>query len=987
MAQFTGPSIADLPGWRIGLIFLLFCIIAIAYDYGAEALDRYLKRHGKRALRHVVRRLQGELLVLGLLSLLLVAFESYLLRICIPCSGDACAWGCPEPPYVEQGQAGSSGAGGHRRLRTLQAAWAGAGGGRGLLASGATGQLGCLQAEETCGLGSEPFWSQLAIVQAHLFLFVIAVVHILYACISMLLCLWKLRRWRRYEEAAREQPLRPLHSRFLPRPGDHALAHFLRCTASMLADSVNGDVYASLRRLFIERLDVHPAFNFHEFLVESMEEEFAGIVGVSSVLWCILLLWIMLPPASYQMVWLPALAVSAGFVVAVKLQSIIICLAEDAYQLYGLCSGEGSTKLGLVQATTLLSESTASPSSGEDLGDEAEEEAGEEEGVAHALASAGAPPEQAAVLAAAARASAQQAAKAEAAGLVRRTSQADGSDKTGEPGGEAAGQSGQVDVQQQQEQVEQALGRELSVDLEAQQQPEQAARAAADAAHAAHPPSSVFRRCCPWLLPRLPWHGPQRRQRVVQAVARSQSFSEGYRGPDAAGLFWFGRPRLMLRIIQGIYFENSLSVAAVLFSLWQGIEFDWSRYGGWAFLVSMIVVQLLVLLFMSLTVLPVYALTTAAGSHSAASVIQLALKRNIKPDVARALQRMSLNLPATPEEDSDHGAGPATQQHTAPAAPASAASAPERPGQAAPAPGTDAALLAQVPRVPPVWGPPSLGRHSAPLPGLLHRLSPAWPFPAPSGGSMAGNALLAAQAQAGAADSLASPFGSVQLDPGSWPEGAETPSSQPSGAASVVDAAALAAAAAAAAVGPPGWEEDKRQRSITRLMGAMLQRQLQRQLERAPSAASGRSLQRPSGALSSGSAGSGARHASLAVPSGMREVQEHPGTVETCPAAVGATWLPQLMQQLDAGRAGSAATAAAVPSEGLCHSNDASACRPRQMAGGVGTGKGSQPQVVCNGSDSAARPTLAQVRGLFEAGAAEAAQLKLSSGMHPAVEH
>lgn len=34
-------------------------------------------------------------------------------------------------------------------------------------------------------------------------------------------------------------------------------------------------------------------------------------------------------------------------------------------------------------------------------------------------------------------------------------------------------------------------------------------------------------------------------------------------------------------------------------------------------------------------VLPVYALTTAAGSHSAASVIQHALRKNIKPDLAR----------------------------------------------------------------------------------------------------------------------------------------------------------------------------------------------------------------------------------------------------------------------------------------------------------------------------------------------------------------
>lgn len=32
-----------------------------------------------------------------------------------------------------------------------------------------------------------------------------------------------------------------------------------------------------------------------------------------------------------------------------------------------------------------------------------------------------------------------------------------------------------------------------------------------------------------------------------------------YRGLDAATLFWFGRPRIILRCIQVVYFENSLA--------------------------------------------------------------------------------------------------------------------------------------------------------------------------------------------------------------------------------------------------------------------------------------------------------------------------------------------------------------------------------------------------------------------------------------------
>ena len=40
--------------------------------------------------------------------------------------------------------------------------------------------------------------------------------------------------------------------------------------------------------------------------------------------------------------------------------------------------------------------------------------------------------------------------------------------------------------------------------------------------------------------------------------------------------------------MQLIYMENGLSVAALLFSLWQGVSWDWQRYGGWPFLAAMI---------------------------------------------------------------------------------------------------------------------------------------------------------------------------------------------------------------------------------------------------------------------------------------------------------------------------------------------------------------------------------------------------------------
>ena len=98
------------------------------------------------------------------------------------------------------------------------------------------------------------------------------------------------------------------------------------------------------------------------------------------------------------------------------------------------------------------------------------------------------------------------------------------------------------------------------------------------------------------------------------------------------------------------------------------------------------------------------------------------------------------------------------------------------------------------------WGlPPALARHSAPLPVLLHRLSPVSSAPPSPGGPLAtSRSPRAAQGDDASSEAVASPFSAASLDP-----------------------TAVAAAVAAAAVVPAAGEEHeaRNQRSITRLMG------------------------------------------------------------------------------------------------------------------------------------------------------------------------
>lgn len=153
----------------------------------------------------------------------------------------------------------------------------------------------------------------------------------------------------------------------------------------------------------------------------------------------------------------------------------------------------------------------------------------------------------------------------------------------------------------------------------------------------------------------------------------------------------------------------------------------------------------------------------------------------------------------------------------------------------------------------------------------------------------------------------------------------------------------------------------------------MLQKQLQRQLERASSPAAACGLHSASGSPWGGTGGGGdqlgLRRASAAAPPEQQE--DHPGSVETCPPAVGA----QLQQQLGAGSDDYAMLGTWAASSGGGSGDNSLA------ADSAGSSKAGQAGLVRSSSSSSARPTLAQVRGLFDAGAADEATQAGAKGL------
>lgn len=75
MAGAGGDSLSETPGWRVAVLVAVFIVITLLWEKLSEMVEHHLSSKNRLGLRHVVHKLQEELLALGLISLLLIAVQ------------------------------------------------------------------------------------------------------------------------------------------------------------------------------------------------------------------------------------------------------------------------------------------------------------------------------------------------------------------------------------------------------------------------------------------------------------------------------------------------------------------------------------------------------------------------------------------------------------------------------------------------------------------------------------------------------------------------------------------------------------------------------------------------------------------------------------------------------------------------------------------------------------------------------------------------
>lgn len=271
MAAETGTSeeqgLLYRPSWVIASVAAIFIIISLILERGLHFIGKVLEKREKKGLEEAFEKIKQELMMVGFISLALTIGQTKVTEICMP-----------EGWANKMTLCRSS-------STTVKATI-----GRRLLAAAPT--------EVTCKAGQVQFISAEGLHQLHIYIFVLAVVHVVYSVVTMVLGIWKVNQWKDWEEIS-NQAERSSHgvvrytkeSSFVQSnaPGMWSRNVFLAYVVAFFQQffkSVTETDYRTLRHGFIvNHLSEHANFDFHKYILRSLEDDFQHVIGISPALW------------------------------------------------------------------------------------------------------------------------------------------------------------------------------------------------------------------------------------------------------------------------------------------------------------------------------------------------------------------------------------------------------------------------------------------------------------------------------------------------------------------------------------------------------------------------------------------------------------------------------------------------------------------------------------------------------------------------------
>ncbi|KAL9162751.1 hypothetical protein ABFS82_07G113800 [Erythranthe guttata] len=300
----------------------------------------FLMNKKQGPLFEALLKIKEELMLLGFISLLLTVFQNRISTICIPKHLTnhwlPCNNSLPNHDDNDDHHGKSTAAGGHRRLL-----------------AGPSESLGY------CGKkGMAALLSLKALHDLHIFIFVLAVVHVVYSALTILFGTLKIRQWKQWEDSIQKKEEQDpekghekvthvhqhdfIKARFRVCGKDSALLSWVHSFLKQFYGSVNESDYTTLRRGFItNHYRDNPKFNFYKYMSRAFETDFRKVVGISWYLWIVVVVFLVLNVHGWHAYfWIAFLPLILLLIVGTKLEHIITELAQEVAQRHVAVTGE-----------------------------------------------------------------------------------------------------------------------------------------------------------------------------------------------------------------------------------------------------------------------------------------------------------------------------------------------------------------------------------------------------------------------------------------------------------------------------------------------------------------------------------------------------------------------------------------------------------------------------------------------------------------------
>ncbi|KMT07817.1 hypothetical protein BVRB_6g146290 isoform B [Beta vulgaris subsp. vulgaris] len=307
MAEEESDDLEFTPTWVVALVCLVIVLISLAAERGLHYLGKCLKKN-QESLYEALQKIKE-------------VFQGFISEICVPTHVTSFMLPCKKETDAPEGNT-------HNKYAFQPSQ-------RRLLAEGAHR---CVQK------GKAQFLSLEGLHHLHIFIFVLAVVYVFFCAATMILGGLKVRRWKHWEDALRREILKSQsgdrikkinaqHRRefFKQRKGYSTILGVTMSFFKQFYGSVTKFDYVALRHGFImTHCRSNLSYDFHKYMLRTLEYDFNKIVGISWYLWAFVVLFLLLNLAGWNAYfWLSFLPLIILLIVGTKLEHIIICLADE----------------------------------------------------------------------------------------------------------------------------------------------------------------------------------------------------------------------------------------------------------------------------------------------------------------------------------------------------------------------------------------------------------------------------------------------------------------------------------------------------------------------------------------------------------------------------------------------------------------------------------------------------------------------------------